>query len=123
MQVNLRKKEVQIQHGALSSWVEPETLCYASGQPAPKVLVTIEKTSRQDIEIDCRGMRLAEFQNVCELSINELIAGDIPFLTVIHGHGDGILKNWLRKHLKEIHRDLRWENIEGNDGCTKIYLS
>jgi DNA mismatch repair protein MutS2 len=83
----------------------------------------MEKTSRQDIEIDCRGMRLLEFQNACELSINELIAGEIPFLTVVHGHGEGVLKNWLRKHLKENHRDLRWENIEGNDGCTKIFLS
>lgn len=121
--VNTRKNEVQIQQGALSSWVEPETLCYPSGVAIPKVHVTIEKTTRQDIEIDCRGMRLAEFQNACELSINELLTGEIPFLTVIHGHGDGILKNWLRKHLKENHRDLRWENIEGNDGCTKIFLS
>lgn len=123
LQVNYRKKEVQIQQGALSSWVEPETLCYPSGVSAPKIHVNIEKTTKQDIEIDCRGMRLAEFQNACELSINELIAGEIPFLTVIHGHGDGILKNWLRKHLKENYRDLRWENIEGNDGCTKIFFN
>jgi DNA mismatch repair protein MutS2 len=123
LQVNLRKKEVQIQQGALSSWVEPETLCFSSGKAIPKVSVIIEKSSRHDIEIDCRGMRLEEFQKVSELSINELIAGDIPFLTIIHGHGDGILKNWLRKNLKENYRDLRWENIEGNDGCTKIYLN
>jgi DNA mismatch repair protein MutS2 len=121
--VNQRKQEVQIQHGALSSWVDPKTLCYTSAKAVPRVQFLMEKTSRQDIEIDCRGMRLLEFQNACELSINELIAGEIPFLTVVHGHGEGVLKNWLRKHLKENHRDLRWENIEGNDGCTKIFLS
>jgi DNA mismatch repair protein MutS2 len=123
LQVNLRKNEVFIQQGALSSWVNPKSLCYPSGKSIPRVHITIEKTSRQDIEIDCRGMRLDEFQKTCELSINELISGEIPFLTIIHGHGDGILKNWLRKNLKENYRDLRWENIEGNDGCTKIFLS
>ena len=123
VQINLRKKEVLIQQGALSSWVTPSTLCYASGQPVPKVLISIDKTSRHEIEIDCRGMRLEEFKNITELSIHELLAGEIPFLTIIHGHGDGILKKWLRSNLKENYKDLRWENIEGNDGCTKISLS
>jgi DNA mismatch repair protein MutS2 len=118
--VNQRKKEVQIQQGALSSWTTANKLCYPSGKASPRVHVTIEKTSRHDIEIDCRGMRLNDFQNTCELSINELLTGEIPFLTIIHGHGDGILKNWLRKYLKDSHRNLKWENIEGNDGCTKI---
>ena len=123
IQVNLRKQAVLIKQGALSSWVTADTLCYSSGKDVPRATATILKTSLQAIEIDCRGMRLVEFQNACELSINELIAGEIPFLTVIHGHGDGILKNWLRKYLKENHRELRFENIEGNDGCTKIFLN
>jgi DNA mismatch repair protein MutS2 len=122
VQVNPRKKEVQIQHGALSVWVNTETLRYPSGaKPAPKVSIHVEKTIRTDIEVDCRGMRLEEFQKVCEQSIEGVIIGEIPFVTIIHGHGDGVLKNWLRSYLKKEHRDLRWENIEGNDGCTKIY--
>lgn len=121
--VNLRKKEVQIQNGALSVWVSPETLRYPSGAkiPAPKVSINIQKTVRGEIEVDCRGMRLEEFQKIAEDSIDEVITGEIPFVTIIHGHGDGVLKNWLRSYLKKEHRDLRWENIEGNDGCTKIY--
>ena len=75
-----------------------------------------------DIEIDCRGMRLDEFQKTCEQAIDEVFAGEVPFVTIIHGHGDGILKNWLRNTLRKDHKDLRWENIEGNDGCTKISL-
>lgn len=120
---NPRKKEVQIQHGALSVWVSPDTLRYPSGSkpPAPKISINIQKTVRGEIEVDCRGMRLEEFQKVCEESIDEVITGEIPFVTIIHGHGDGVLKNWLRTYLKKEHRDLRWENIEGNDGCTKIY--
>lgn len=121
--INLRKKEVQIQNGVLSVWVPPETLRYPSGakQISPKVSINIHKTVRGEIEVDCRGMRLEEFQKVVTNSIDEVVTGEIPFVTIIHGHGDGILKNWLRSFLKKEYNDLRWENIEGNDGCTKIY--
>ncbi len=121
--VNPRKKEVQIQHGALSVWVKPESLRYASGvkPKIPRITINVHKSVNGDIEVDCRGMRLEEFQKVAEQSIDEVITGEIPFVTIIHGHGDGVLKNWLRSYLKKEHRDLRWENIEGNDGCTKIF--
>lgn len=122
-QLNARKREVQIAHGPVSVWVNPETLRYPSGQkaPAPKVSVTVQREVKGDIEVDCRGMRLEEFQKICEQSIDEVVTGEIPFVTIIHGHGNGVLKNWLRSYLKKEHRDLRWENIEGNDGCTKIF--
>ncbi len=122
--VNPRKSEVQIQHGALSVWVTADTLRYPSGinPPKPQIKINIEKSVRGDIEVDCRGMRLEEFQKICEDSIDEVITGEIPFVTIVHGHGDGILKSWLRNHLKREHKDLRWENIEGNDGCTKIFF-
>jgi DNA mismatch repair protein MutS2 len=121
--VNPRKKEVQIQNGALSVWVSPETLRYASGAKPniPRISINVQKSIRGDIEIDCRGMRLEEFQKASEQAIDEVITGEIPFVTIIHGHGDGVLKNWLRNYLRKEHRDLRWENIEGNDGCTKIF--
>lgn len=121
--VNLRKKEVQIQNGALSVWVSPETLRYASGAKPniQRITINVHKTVQGDIEIDCRGMRLEEFQKASEQAIDEVISGEIPFVTIIHGHGDGVLKNWLRNFLKKEHKDLRWENIEGNDGCTKIF--
>ncbi|MBC7427918.1 MAG: Smr/MutS family protein [Bacteriovorax sp.] len=122
--VNPRKKEVQIQHGALSVWVKSDSLRYSSGvkPKIPRITINVQKTVSGDIEVDCRGMRLEEFQKIAEQSIDEVITGEIPFVTIIHGHGDGILKNWLRNYLKKVHRDLRWENIEGNDGCTKIFI-
>lgn len=122
VQLNTRKKEIQIQHGALSVWVTTESLRWPSGAKLPSAVVkiNIERTVKGDIEIDCRGMRLDEFQKTCEQAIDEVYSGEIPFVTIIHGHGDGILKNWLRSYLKKEYRDLQWENIEGNDGCTKI---
>lgn len=121
---NLRKNEVQIQNGALSIWVSPETLRYPSGTKPnkAKVYVHIDRTVRGEIEIDCRGMRLDEFQKTCDNAIDEVLTGEIPFVTIIHGHGDGILKSWLRNHLRQNFKDLKWENIDGNDGCTKIFI-
>ena len=67
-------------------------------------------------------MRLSEFQNLVDKSLGDLLAGDIPFLNVIHGHGDGVLKNWLRDYLKKS-RDFQGAPPEsGNDGETKIIL-
>ena len=122
---NIRKKEVQIQRGALSIWVSCSTLKYPSGvkPTVPRVSIHIDMKVRGDIEIDCRGMRLDEFQNTAMQAIHEVLTGEIPFVTLVHGHGDGILKNWLRSYLKKEHRDLQWENIEGNDGCTKIFIN
>lgn len=124
VQVNSRKREVQIQHGALSVWVTDNVLRWPSGAKVttPSVRINVEREVKGDIEIDCRGMRLDEFQKTCEQAIDEVYSGEIPFVTIIHGHGDGILKNWLRTYLKKECRDLRWENIEGNDGCTKISI-
>ncbi len=125
VQINARKKEIQIQHGALSVWVAPSTLRWPSGIRAAEksVRINVDRVVKGDIEIDCRGMRLNEFQKTCEQAIDEVYSGEIPFVTIIHGHGDGVLKNWLRSFLKQEYRDLRWENIEGNDGCTKIFFN
>jgi DNA mismatch repair protein MutS2 len=122
VQLNPRKKEVQIQHGALSVWTTPDSLRWPSGvkPPMPQVRVHVNREVRGDIEIDCRGMRLDEFQKTCEAAIEEVFNGEIPFVTIIHGHGDGVLKNWLRNYLRKEYKELHFENIEGNDGCTKI---
>lgn len=125
LQLNSRKKEIQIQHAALSLWVAADDLRWPSGVKAlskTRVQIQVERSIRGDIEIDCRGIRLDEFQKICERAIDEVYTGEIPFVTIIHGHGDGILKNWLRNHIKKECSDLQWENIDGNDGCTKIFL-
>ena len=123
VQLNPRKHEIQIQHGALSVWVNAESLRWPSGaQPKSQVRIHVERSVKGDIEIDCRGMRLDEFQKTCEQAIEEVFSGEIPFVTIVHGHGNGVLKNWLRSYLKKEFKELHWENIEGNDGCTKISI-
>jgi DNA mismatch repair protein MutS2 len=122
--LNQRKKEVQIKNGQLSLWVNASSLRQTQGSKEflQKVYINVDKNTQGKIEYDCRGMRLEEFIKICEQAISELTSGDIPFVTIIHGHGDGILKKWLRSELSKNYRELKWENIEGNDGCTKITI-
>jgi len=130
--VNERKKEVQINNKNMNIWcplskvlVQKESILGKEKvitQPIEEqVQISVQREVVGKIEVDCRGMRLENFQRVAENSIDELICGDIPFLTLIHGHGTGVLKKWLRGKLKE-YKDLEWEALDGNDGCTKITL-
>ncbi len=122
-QLNPKKKEVQVKHGSLLVWLPVFNLRYPSGGlPPRKAIINIERETLGKIDIDCRGMRLDDFKNICEKAIQDLYDGEIPFVTIVHGHGTGILKNWLRDYLRREHKDLRFENIEGNDGCTKIMI-
>jgi DNA mismatch repair protein MutS2 len=73
------------------------------------------------VDFDARGMRLEEFQSRVDRFIYSLINQDIPFLNIIHGHGEGILKSWLRKHLRTF-PELNWKVEDGNDGCTQVEL-
>lgn len=125
LSINSRKHELQVKNGHLKIWLPLNSFEELVGKqqtlPKQEIFINIQRTTSGEIEIDCRGMRLEEFQRKAETSINEVISGDIPFLTIVHGHGDGVLKTWLRKYLSE-QRELRFENIDGNDGCTRIYL-
>ena len=65
-------------------------------------------------------MKLDQFKNDVEESLINLLNDDIPFLEIIHGHGEGILKGWLRNYLKRSFHELDWNPMDGNDGVTII---
>ncbi|HXH73994.1 MAG TPA: Smr/MutS family protein [Bacteriovoracaceae bacterium] len=121
--IDLRKSEVTIGRGPIKLTVPIFTLSSTKqGQHRPHVTVSYQKTSNAQFEIDARGMRLSEFQNKVDGALGDLLSGDVPFLNIIHGHGDGILKNWLRDYIKRS-KDFHGEIPEnGNDGETKVTL-
>lgn len=121
--IDLRRKEVTIAKGPIKLTVPVHSLGGSKRAPLrPKVSVSFQKTSNANLEYDVRGMRLSEFQNLIENALGDLLSGDVPYLNVVHGHGDGVLKNWLRDYLKRS-RDFKGELPEnGNDGETKITL-
>jgi len=122
-QINHRKKTVQLSKDGISIWADLADLFYSkehSNNLSPKVYTP--KSLEVDINFDARGMRLDEFQNKVERYLYSLINDDIPFLNIIHGHGEGILKSWLRNILKN-YDGVSWKAEEGNDGCTQITRS
>lgn len=90
---------------------------------APQVDVAIFKsTSVPSFSFDARGMRLEEFTHAIDKYLGHLLAGDLPFVEVIHGHGDGVLKKYLRDLLKNS-ADFIYEIPDhSSDGCTKVQL-
>ncbi len=121
--VDIRKQEVMIGKGPIKISVPVSTLVRTKNAlPTKQVTVSYDKSRNAQVELDVRGMRLSECQSMVEQSLGDLLAGDVPYISVIHGHGDGILKNWLRDYLKKS-RDFAGELPEnGNDGETKIVL-
>ncbi len=121
--VDPRRKEITIAKGPIKMTVPVHTLGRSKRSPVrANVSVSFAKTSNSQLEFDVRGMRLSEFQNLIEKALGDLLSGDVPYLSIIHGHGDGVLKNWLRDYLKRS-RDFQAGTPEsGNDGETKITL-
>lgn len=120
-----RKKEVTIGKGPMKFSVPFNTLTKNKGHQLSsqnQVRVSIQKASNTTFEYDVRGMRLSDCQNLIEKALGDLLSGDVPFLNIIHGHGDGILKKWLRDYLKRS-PDFQWAVPEnGNDGETKVTI-
>jgi DNA mismatch repair protein MutS2 len=123
MGLDTRKNEVQIGKGPMKINVPVSSLGNSKrAAQQPKVSVSFTKNSDAQFEYDVRGMRLSEFQNLVEKSLGDLLTGDIPFMNVIHGHGDGILKNWLRDYVKKSKEFQQDTSENGNDGETRIIL-
>ncbi len=121
--VDLRRNEVTIGKGPIKFTVPVHTLGFSKrASQNHQVSVSFEKNKDATFEFDVRGMRLSEFQNLIESALGDLLSGDVPFLNVIHGHGDGILKNWLRDYIKRS-KDFSQDTSEsGNDGETRVTL-
>lgn len=108
----------------LRSWCKREQLMLLKDKnkpSVPAVSVNIEREVIGKTSVDGRGKRLEMFQNDVLAALHELLNGEIPFLDIIHGHGDGILKKWVRKHLDH-DKDFDWSPLDGNDGATRVLL-
>lgn len=115
--------KLHIDFNGLKSWVSSSDLLMDSQsiQVNKSISVHYEKTSLAQTSIDARGWRLEPFQKLVTDSILELQSGEIPYLDIIHGHGEGVLKKWLRNHLKN-EVEIEWSPQDGNDGVTRVTL-
>ena len=127
--VNVKKvmgRNAQVQAGHFSLKVPLESLRDANNTSIKKdvkfVNSSVQRSRDTQLEYDCRGMRLDEFQSTVEIAISDLLLENIPYANIIHGHGTGILKKWLRKHIKNT-KEIKIDSSDtGNDGETRIIL-
>lgn len=117
--VKVKGKTIQVPSNTLFNSDRSQEKGHAKQE---KVKINVFRTVKNDITIQARGMRLDMFQSQILSSLDALLNGDIPHLLVVHGHGEGILKKWLRGHINK-DKDFKWTPEEGNDGCTRIDLN
>ena len=116
--------KILVDFKGLKSWckkVDLQLLRDQANDVKHQVSVQVQRELIGKTTLDCRGQRLESFQSEVNICLQELLSGDIPYLDIVHGHGDGILKKWLRQFLKHEH-DYSWAPLDGNDGATRVEL-
>jgi DNA mismatch repair protein MutS2 len=124
LEVNSRKKLFLVLAGKIKIWTEAIYLhqpqkAHTNKNFSNPVFTTRESTS--SLSLDARGSRLDEFQRMIDQAISDLFCDDLPYIEIIHGHGEGTLKKWLRDHLNS-QNDIEWTTPDGNDGSTIIKI-
>ncbi|MGB0455107.1 MAG: MutS-related protein [Bacteriovoracaceae bacterium] len=126
-----RKKDARVEASGKKIWVKLSDLAVASNQKKHKNSSNSKKKTAvhsmnlktdYQIKLDCRGMRLEEFEKRIEEALQGLYLEAIPFLEVVHGHGEGVLKKALFDRIKN-DSEISYDIPDGNDGCTILKLS
>lgn len=123
LSINQRKKRAQVENGAIKIWIPFQSLKKAAGtkKKLPNTTIVVERKNHFQLEYKALGIRRDEFLRKVEELLFDVINEDIPYVDIIHGHGDGILKRSLYETLKSF-PELRAEFLEGNDGTTRVTL-
>lgn len=122
--IDWRKRQAVVTKGSLTVNVPLNTFKKGTTTVSSfqQIRINVTRESERPFQLDCRGMRLEEFQHMVEKSLGDLLSGEVPVLSVIHGHGDGVLKSWLRTRIGKS-KDFKWDTPQtGNDGETEIRL-
>ncbi|MFH1438735.1 MAG: Smr/MutS family protein [Pseudomonadota bacterium] len=75
--------------------------------------------------LDVRGMALDEARMEADNFIDNTMEMGLGTVYIIHGHGTGILKNGLRRHLRHLKTVEHFRpggRAEGGDGCTVVKI-
>ncbi|WP_316809885.1 endonuclease MutS2 [Pedobacter heparinus] len=85
-----------------------------------------EAISNFNAELDLRGMRGENALHEVEKYLDKSIMLGFPFVKLIHGKGDGILRKLIREYLKKYSQVNRVEDEHadrGGDGITYVYFN
>lgn len=125
--IKINKNKAYVETGKIKLWANVSDLNLTredtSEKTNHKVKINIEKNNdNRGLKFDARGMRREEFLQKAEQYIFDILNGDVPFVDIIHGHGNGILKKSLFELLKTYRNEVKHSFMEGNMGTTRIEL-
>jgi DNA mismatch repair protein MutS2 len=84
-----------------------------------------EAISSFSAELDLRGRRGEDALQEVEKYLDRSVMMGFPFIKIIHGKGDGILRKMIREYLKKYSQVTRVEDEHpdrGGDGISYVYL-
>lgn len=85
----------------------------------------LTRASKFDSKIDIRGLRHEEALKMLEDFVDRALMANSPSLTIIHGKGNGVLRNAVRQKLKEYNVEMDLSHghpDEGGDGITYVTI-
>ena len=119
--------------GDLRSVVKKDRVQKISNKQAKKVVQSNSFSGRIsdaigsfNAELDLRGMRGENAIQEVEKYMDKSIMLGFPFVKLIHGKGDGILRKMIREYLKKYREVNRVEDEHadrGGDGITYVYFN
>jgi DNA mismatch repair protein MutS2 len=83
----------------------------------------IDYAARFESKIDIRGMRYAEAMKVVEDFVDQALLADVSNLRIVHGKGNGSLRDAVKKKLREYNMTMEVYHPAaeaGGDGVTLV---
>jgi DNA mismatch repair protein MutS2 len=131
--IEINRGNLVLAMGDLRSVVKKERVHKISNKQAKKVVQSNSFSSSISdaitnftAELDLRGMRGETAIYEVERYLDKAIMLGFPFIKIIHGKGDGILRKLIREYLKKYSQVNRVEDEHadrGGDGITYVYFN
>jgi DNA mismatch repair protein MutS2 len=130
--LEINRDNLVIALGDLRSVVKKNRVYKISNKQAKKVVQAnsysgsiSEAITSFNAELDLRGMRGDNALQEVEKYLDKSVMLGFPFIKIIHGKGDGILRKLIREYLKKYSQVTRVEDEHadrGGDGITYVYF-
>jgi len=129
--VGFRGKDVELLIGELKTNIKKEKLEKISGNPNEQKfkanrptgnLNLNEKMMNFNTQIDLRGMRSDEAISLVDNWLDQAILLGQKDLRILHGKGDGILRNMVRTHLKRFKQIGQFQDEHADRGGAGVTL-
>lgn len=124
-----KNNNVKVQIGLLKTTVKKSKIAKASKnlQVAQPKIAKSPRLMRDHIphDLSLRGIRVEEALDMLEKYLDSAALGGLSTVCIIHGHGTGVLKEAVRKYLKDspyVKKFRPGEDGEGSDGVTVVEL-